>query len=98
MLEALNLKNNAETRYRCQVSVYRTIGPLVCFAGNVCVDDPSLYLLASLCSIWGKNTITSRKHHRTKVTPDFHLTYSKNGGNLGSELKLKKWIIFNISP
>ena len=29
MLEALNLKNNTETRYRCQVSVYRTIGPLV---------------------------------------------------------------------
>ena len=29
MLQALNLKNNAETRYRCQVSVYRTIGPLV---------------------------------------------------------------------
>ena len=31
MLEALNLKNNAETRYKCQVSVYRTIGPLVTF-------------------------------------------------------------------
>ena len=31
MLEALNLKNNAETRYRCQVSVYRTIGPLVVY-------------------------------------------------------------------
>ena len=29
MLEALSFKNNAETRYRCQVSVYRTIGPLV---------------------------------------------------------------------
>ena len=27
----------------------------------------------------------SGKHLRTKVTPDFHLTYSKNGGNLGSE-------------
>ena len=27
---------------------------------------------------------SSRKHLRTKVTPDFHLTYSKNGGNLGS--------------
>ena len=27
----------------------------------------------------------SRKHLRTKVTPDFHLTYSKNEGNLGSE-------------
>ena len=26
---------------------------------------------------------SSRKHLRTKVTPDFHLTYSKNGGNLG---------------
>ena len=25
---------------------------------------------------------TSRKHLCTKVTPDFHLTYSKNGGNL----------------
>ena len=30
-------------------------------------------------------TIPSRKHLRTKVTPDFHLTYSKNGGNQGSE-------------
>ena len=25
----------------------------------------------------------SRKHLRTKVTPHFDLTYSKNGGNLG---------------
>ena len=31
--------------------------------------------------------LTSRKHLRTKVTPNFHLTYSKNGGNLGSESK-----------
>ena len=30
---------------------------------------------------------TSGKHLRTKVSPDFHLTYSKNGGNLGSESK-----------
>ena len=30
---------------------------------------------------------TSRKHLRTKVTPDFHLKYSKTGGNLGSESK-----------
>ena len=30
---------------------------------------------------------TSRKYLRTKVTPDFYLTYSKNGGNLGSESK-----------
>ena len=31
--------------------------------------------------------VTSRKHLHTKVTPDFHLTYSKNGGNLGSKSK-----------
>ena len=28
---------------------------------------------------------SSQKHLRTKVTPDFHLTYSRNEGNLGSE-------------
>ena len=32
-----------------------------------------------------KRLFTSRKHLRTKVTPDFHLTYSKNGRNLGSD-------------
>ena len=26
---------------------------------------------------------TSRKHLHLKVTPDLHLTYSKNGGSLG---------------
>ena len=31
--------------------------------------------------------VPSRKHLRTKVTLDFHLTYSKNGGDLGSESK-----------
>ena len=34
---------------------------------------------------------TSRKHLRTKVTPDLHLTYSKNGGNLGLVFNYKKW-------
>ena len=32
---------------------------------------------------------TSRKLLRMKVTPDLHLTYSKNGGNLGLVLKMK---------
>ena len=32
-----------------------------------------------------------RKHLRTKVTPYLHLTYSKNGGNLGLVLNDKKW-------
>ena len=29
---------------------------------------------------------TSGKNLHTKVTPDFHLTYNKNGGNLGLAL------------
>ena len=32
---------------------------------------------------------SSRKILRIKVTPDLHLTYSKNGGNLGLVLKMK---------
>ena len=35
--------------------------------------------------------VTSRKHLRIKVTPDLHLTYSKNGGNLVLVLNDKKW-------
>ena len=31
--------------------------------------------------------LASRKHPRTKVTPNLNLTHSKNGGNLGSESK-----------
>ena len=34
---------------------------------------------------------SSWKHLRTGVTPDLHLRYSKNGGNLGLVLKDKKW-------
>ena len=33
--------------------------------------------------------VTSRKLLHIKVTPDLHLTYSKNGGNLGLILKMK---------
>ena len=34
---------------------------------------------------------SSRKHLRTKVTPDLHLTYIKNWGNLRLVLNDKKW-------
>ena len=51
-----------------------------------------------LSSEYSKNTdsralemISSRKRLLTKVTPDLHLTYSKNGGNLGLVLNDKKW-------
>ena len=36
-----------------------------------------------------KRKISPRKLLRIKVTPDLHLTYSKNGGNLGLVLKMK---------
>ena len=36
---------------------------------------------------WPWMVRSSRKHLRTKVTPDLQLTCSKNGGNLGSESK-----------
>ena len=32
---------------------------------------------------------TSRKLLRIKVTPDLHIPYSRNGGNLGLVLKMK---------
>ena len=50
MLETLNLKNNAETRYRCQVSVYRTIGPLVIISIPT-PDFPPFLLCGNLGSL-----------------------------------------------
>ena len=40
-------------------------------------------------------TKTSRKRLRTKVTPDLHLTCSKNGGNLGLIKNGKKWLFLH---
>ena len=37
-----------------------------------------------------------RKLLRIKVTPDLHLTYSKNGGNLGLVLKMKNIACLSI--
>ena len=41
------------------------------------------------------NNYSSRKRLRTNVTPDLHLTYSKNGENLGLVLNDKKWKFLN---
>ena len=43
-----------------------------------------------------KIIISSRKLLRIKVTPDLHLTYSKNGGNLGLVLKMKNVACISI--
>ena len=39
---------------------------------------------------------TSQKLLRMKATPDLHLTYSKNGGNLGLVLKMKNIACLSI--
>ena len=39
---------------------------------------------------------SSRKLLRTKVTPDLHLTYSKNGGNMGLVLEIKNIACLSI--
>ena len=44
-----------------------------------------------------KSLLTSRKLLRIKVTSDLHLTYSKNGGNLGLVLKMKNIACISIS-
>ena len=43
-----------------------------------------------------KVRISSRKLLRIKVTPDLHLTYSKNGGKLGLVLKMKNIACISI--
>ena len=40
--------------------------------------------------------LTLRKLLRIKVTPDLHLTYSKNWGNLGLVLKMKNIACLSI--
>ena len=50
-----------------------------------------MHLLSEIGVLAVRSLDTSRKHFRTKVTPDLHLTYSKNGGNLGLVLNDKKW-------
>ena len=52
--------------------------------------DIYFYLTADiLTNVLQKCFLSSRKLLRIKVTPDLHLTYSKNGGNLGLVLKMK---------
>ena len=39
------------------------------------------------CIVLFFTVVNITEHLRTKLIPDFHLTYSKNGGNLGSGSK-----------
>ena len=58
---------------------------LTLLEGFVILDLNLCYysLLSHCCN----SNESSRKNLRTKVTPDLHLTYSKNGGILGLALK-----------
>ena len=52
------------------------------------VQDILLSLQRHWINLVALEPSTSRKLLRIKVTPDLHLTYSKNGGNLGLVLKM----------
>ena len=62
---------------------------------NVQCDRFTCSLRTNYCRIWLR-ILTSRKLLRIKVTPDLHLTYSKNGGNLGLVLKMKSIACISI--
>ena len=56
------------------------------------------YFISNISSqkVSSNSHIASRKLLRIKETPDLHLTYSKNGGNLGLELKMKNIACISI--
>ena len=68
----------------CQKPTLRgqSVGKTAAVSPVVC----SVFSLHCLFCFYNTNP-SSRKHLRTKVSPDFHLTYSKHGGTLGSESK-----------
>ena len=60
-----------DTKHSQNLGLFQRIPDYICpifyFPGNVCVDDPSVYLLACLCGIWGKSTMKT-----------FEMWYEKN--------------------
>ena len=73
-------------------TIVGTFVPFALYYNTVKGFRYGLTAVNSIAKLWGhvcclRMVKTSRKHLRAKVTPDFHLTYSKNGGNLGSESK-----------
>ena len=66
--------------------------------GNIHKKEGGSYYVVSAVSNThaGSISTTSRKPLRIKVTPDLHLTYSKNGGNLGLLLKMKNIACLSI--
>ena len=49
-----------------------------------------------ITAFWEERVDSSWKRLRIKVTPDLHLTYSKNGVNLGLVLKMKNIACLSI--
>ena len=62
----------------------------------IIVSIYQIVILTDIGSYSFHSRITSRKLLRIKVTPDLHLTYSKNGGNLGLVLKMKNTACITI--
>ena len=62
----------------------------VCLCIISCIQFQSSSFCNYRCglALKGDNKQSSRKHLRTKVIPDFHLTYSKNWGKSGVGIKM----------
>ena len=63
--------------------------------GSRSPNHSQIFASCHLCKLVQDN-YTSRKLLRIKVTPDVHLTYSKNGGNLELVLKMKNIACISI--
>ena len=73
----------------------RTV-PIFVQSSQVIDRNPSQSNCRMLKLDYSSMRISSRKLLRIKVTPDLHLTYSKNGGNLGLVLKMKNIACISI--
>ena len=88
------------------MSVYVSVRPSVrsfvrfsvCIYNYLCVRAcERAYLCASVrAGVHACIHASAWKLLRIKVTPDLHLTYSKNGGNLGLVLKMKNIACISI--
>ena len=72
-----------------------------CFSSYYCCSGAlpaGISVVVSKAQLKEKETLykASRKLLRIKVTPDLHLTYSKNGGNLGLVLKMENIACLSI--
>ena len=86
----------------CKSSLFDSFGVCRTFSDystfEQCASEDFYFQVFEVCNVdtFRSNALkfSSRKLLRIKVPPDLHLTYSKNGGNLGLVLKMKKYSLY----